>query len=118
MDSAQRYEQAFLKKNQTLFQLSSDLVDEVWKDRSPNDATPVIVHPVEFAGRSVAQKMKELREKLQHEKASGIIITALDEVQLIDLHLGFTHSVWSIKLNLFYFLKCYRMHDHFNFLFI
>uniref|UniRef100_A0A453I169 Xaa-Pro aminopeptidase n=1 Tax=Aegilops tauschii subsp. strangulata TaxID=200361 RepID=A0A453I169_AEGTS len=80
VDSAQRYEQAFLKNNQTLFQLSSDLVDEVWKDRPPNDATPVIVHPVEFAGRSVAQKMKELREKLQHEKASGIIITALDEV--------------------------------------
>lgn len=80
VDSAQRYEQAFLKKNQTLFQLSSDLVDAVWKHRPPNDATPVIVHPIEFAGRSVAQKMKELREKLQHEKASGIIITALDEV--------------------------------------
>ncbi|EMS47246.1 Uncharacterized peptidase C22G7.01c [Triticum urartu] len=80
VDSAQRYEQAFLKKNQMLFQLSSDLVDEVWKDRPPNDATPVIVHPVEFAGCSVAQKMKQLREKLQHEKASGIIITALDEV--------------------------------------
>ncbi|KAI4995781.1 hypothetical protein ZWY2020_037869 [Hordeum vulgare] len=79
VDSAQRYEQAFLKKNQTLFQLSSDLVDAVWKHRPPNDATPVIVHPIEFAGRSVAQKMKELREKLQHEKASGIIITALDE---------------------------------------
>lgn len=100
MDSAQRYEQAFLKKHQMLFQLSSDLIDEVWKDRPPNDATPVIVHPVEFAGRSVAEKINDLREKLQHEKASGIIVTALDEVQLIDLHLGFTHSVQSIKLTI------------------
>ncbi|KQJ88315.1 probable Xaa-Pro aminopeptidase P [Brachypodium distachyon] len=80
VDAAQRYEQSFLKKHQTLFQLSSDLVDEIWKDRPPNDALPVVVHPVEFAGRSVAEKIKELREKLEHEKANGIIITALDEV--------------------------------------
>ncbi|CAL4987708.1 unnamed protein product [Urochloa decumbens] len=81
VDSAQRYEHAFSKKHQTLFQLSSDLVDEVWKDRPPVEPRPVIVHPVEFAGRSVSEKIKELREKLVHEKASAIIITALDEVQ-------------------------------------
>ncbi|CAL4984223.1 unnamed protein product [Urochloa decumbens] len=80
VDSAQRYEHAFSKKHQTLFQLSSDLVDEVWKDRPPVEPRPVIVHPVEFAGRSVSEKIKELREKLVHEKASAIIITALDEV--------------------------------------
>ncbi|CAL4992867.1 unnamed protein product [Urochloa decumbens] len=80
VDSAQRYEHAFSKKHQTLFQLSSDLVDEVWKDRPPVEPRPVIVHPVEFAGRSVSEKINELREKLVHEKASAIIITALDEV--------------------------------------
>ncbi|CAN6372269.1 unnamed protein product [Urochloa humidicola] len=80
VDSAQRYEHAFSKKHQALFQLSSDLVDEVWKDRPPVEPRPVIVHPVEFAGRSVSEKIKELREKLVHEKASAIIITALDEV--------------------------------------
>ncbi|CAO2149136.1 unnamed protein product [Urochloa humidicola] len=80
VDSAQRYEHAFSKKHQTLFQLSSDLVDEVWKDRPPVEPRPVIVHPVEFAGRSVSEKIKELREKLVLEKASAIIITALDEV--------------------------------------
>ncbi|CAO2144341.1 unnamed protein product [Urochloa humidicola] len=80
VDSAQRYEHAFSKKHQTLFQLSSDLVDEVWKDRPPVEPRPVIVHPVEFAGCSVSEKIKELREKLVHEKASAIIITALDEV--------------------------------------
>jgi Xaa-Pro aminopeptidase len=80
VDSAQRYEHAFSKKHQTLFQLSSDLVDEVWKDRLLVEPRPVIVHPVEFAGRSVPEKIKELREKLVHEKATAIIITALDEV--------------------------------------
>jgi len=80
VDSAQRYEHAFSKKHQTLFQLSIDLVDEVWMDRPPVEPRPVIVHPVEFAGRSVSEKIKELREKLLHEKATAIIITALDEV--------------------------------------
>ncbi|KAK1665184.1 hypothetical protein QYE76_053343 [Lolium multiflorum] len=80
VDCAQRYEQAFSKKNQMLLELSSDLIDEVWKERPPNDALPVNVHPVEFTGRSVAEKIKELREKLQHEKATAIVITALDEV--------------------------------------
>ncbi|RLM69221.1 putative Xaa-Pro aminopeptidase P [Panicum miliaceum] len=80
VDSAQRYEHALSKKHQTLFQLSIDLVDEVWMDRPPVEPRPVIVHPVEFAGRSVSEKIKELREKLVHEKATAIIITALDEV--------------------------------------
>ena len=87
VDSAQRYEHASSKKHQTLFQLSSDLVDEVWKDRPLVEPRPVIVHPVEFAGRSVSEKIKELREKLVHEKATAIIITALDEVQYILLKL-------------------------------
>jgi Xaa-Pro aminopeptidase len=84
VDCAERYEQAFLKKNQMLLELSSDLIDEVWKERPPNDALPVNVHPVEFTGRSVAEKIKELREKLQHEKATAIVITALDEVYMFD----------------------------------
>ena len=83
VDSAQRYDHAFSKKHQTLFQLSIDLVDEVWMDRPPVEPRPVIVHPVEFAGRSVSEKIKELREKLLHEKATAIIITALDEVHYI-----------------------------------
>ncbi len=81
VDTAQRYEHAFSKKHQTLFQLSSDLVDEVWKDRPLANTQPV-VHPVEFAGCSVTGKLKELRKKLLHEKARGIIIAALDEVLL------------------------------------
>jgi hypothetical protein len=61
-------------------------VDEVW-NHPPVKPLPVIVHPVEFSGRSVSEKIKELREKLQHEKAAAIILTALDEVQYILLSL-------------------------------
>ncbi|KAB2061653.1 hypothetical protein ES319_A10G100500v1 [Gossypium barbadense] len=80
VDTAQRWERAFAKNHQKLIQTSSNLVDEVWKNQPPAETNPVIVHPLEFAGRSVAEKLKDLREKLAIEKACGIIITALDEV--------------------------------------
>lgn len=79
-ETAQRWEHAFSKNKQKLIQLSSNLVDEVWKDRPPVEIAPVVVHPLEFTGRSVAKKLKDLREKLEQEKAYGIILTALDEV--------------------------------------
>ncbi|KAK8674046.1 hypothetical protein V6N13_112348 [Hibiscus sabdariffa] len=80
MDTAQRWERAFEKKKQKLVQTSINLVDEVWKNRPPAETNPAVVHPLEFSGRSVAEKLKDLRVKLANEKARGIIITALDEV--------------------------------------
>ncbi|TYG40195.1 hypothetical protein ES288_D12G073600v1 [Gossypium darwinii] len=80
VDTAQRWERAFAKKNQKLVQTSTNLVDEIWKNRPPAEINPAVDHPLEFAGRSVAEKLKALREKLSSEKARGIIITALDEV--------------------------------------
>ncbi|KAK1300004.1 hypothetical protein QJS10_CPB13g00552 [Acorus calamus] len=80
VDTAHRWEHAFLKNKQNLIQLSQNLVDEVWKDRPALEIQPVVIHPIEFAGRPVEEKLKDLREKLAQEKASGIIFTALDEV--------------------------------------
>lgn len=80
VDTAQRWEHAFAKNQQKLVQTSTNLVDEVWKNRPPAETNPVIVHPLEFAGYSVTDKLRNLREKLIQDKAQGIIITALDEV--------------------------------------
>lgn len=80
VQTAQRYEKAFSGKKQQLFQLSSNLVDEVWKDRPVAEVSPVMVQPLEFAGRSVQDKLKDLREKLLKENACGIIFSSLDEV--------------------------------------
>ncbi|KAF8012463.1 hypothetical protein BT93_I0586 [Corymbia citriodora subsp. variegata] len=80
IDTAQRWERAFAKKQQKLVQTSTNLVDEVWKNRPPLEINPVNVHALEFAGRSATDKLKDLRERLTQEKARGMIITALDEV--------------------------------------
>ncbi|EEF37229.1 aminopeptidase P1 isoform X2 [Ricinus communis] len=80
VDTAQRWEGAFAEKKQKLVQTATNLVDEVWKNRPPAETNPVVVHPLEFTGRSVADKLKNLRVKLKHEKACGMIIATLDEV--------------------------------------
>ncbi|XP_030523904.2 aminopeptidase P1 isoform X2 [Rhodamnia argentea] len=80
IDTAQRWECAFAKKQQKLIQTSTNLVDEVWKNRPPPQINPVDVHALEFAGRSATDKLNDLRERLTQEKARGIVITALDEV--------------------------------------
>ncbi|XP_027167875.1 uncharacterized protein LOC113767871 [Coffea eugenioides] len=71
---------AFSKKRQKLIQTPRNLVDEVWISRPPLELNPVAVHPPQFSGRSVADKLKDLRENLVQEKVRGILITTLDEV--------------------------------------
>lgn len=82
VDTAQRWERAFGKKQQKLVQTSINLVDQVWKDRPAAEVNPVVVHPLEFVGRSVTDKLSDLREKLIQEKSRGIVFTALDEARL------------------------------------
>ncbi|CAJ1929997.1 unnamed protein product [Sphenostylis stenocarpa] len=80
IDTAQRWERAFTEKQQKLVQTTKNLVDEVWINRPQEEINAVSVHPLKFAGRSVADKLKDLRKKLLQEQARGIIFTALDEV--------------------------------------
>ncbi|QCD90997.1 aminopeptidase P1 [Vigna unguiculata] len=80
IDTAQRWERAFSEKHQKLVQTTKNLVDEVWINRPQAEINAVIVHPLKFAGRSVADKLKDLRKRLLQEQARGIIFTALDEV--------------------------------------
>lgn len=80
VDTAKKWERAFSKKQQKLVQTSVNLVDEVWTSRPPPEINPVLVHPLKFAGRSVSEKLKDLRDKLLQEKARGVVFTTLDEV--------------------------------------
>ncbi|XP_019423460.1 PREDICTED: probable Xaa-Pro aminopeptidase P [Lupinus angustifolius] len=80
IDTAQRWERAFSGKQQKLVETTKNLVDEVWINRPPAEINAVTIQPLKFAGRSVGDKLKDLRKKLVQEQARGIIFTALDEV--------------------------------------
>lgn len=72
-------EQKLAAKNITLVDLP--LLKEVWLERSQNKKkNPVFVHPVERAGKSVKEKLSDIRSKMKDMNASLHIISSLDDV--------------------------------------
>lgn len=72
-------EQKLAAKNITLVDLP--LLKEVWLERSQNKKkNPVFVHPVERAGKSVKEKLSDIRSKMKEKNASLHIISSLDDV--------------------------------------
>lgn len=61
--------------------LNLPLLEEIWTDRNPGaPKNPVFVHPVERAGKSVAQKLLDIRQKMEQLNADVHIISSLDDV--------------------------------------
>ncbi len=60
--------------------LAKNLVDEVWADRPAPPKGKVEVHGMEFAGESVASKLKRLREKVAEAGAGAHVLTQLDTI--------------------------------------
>ncbi|OWK73115.1 Xaa-Pro aminopeptidase [Flavobacteriaceae bacterium JJC] len=57
------------------------LLKEIWTERNPGaKKNPVFVHPVERAGKTVAQKLSDIRQKMEDLNASVHIISSLDDV--------------------------------------
>ncbi|KIA90525.1 aminopeptidase P family protein [Kaistella jeonii] len=57
------------------------LLQEIWTDRNSNATkNPVFVHPVERAGKSVTDKLVDIRNKMEEIGASVHIISSLDDV--------------------------------------
>jgi Xaa-Pro aminopeptidase len=74
-------EAALAAKGVTLVPLQDDLVDQVWGDAQPPmpDAS-VRVHPMEFAGESVAAKLERMFGRMEREGVDAMLIGALDEI--------------------------------------
>lgn len=85
------------KRGSSLKSLPSNLVDEVWNSVSPGEAgsrpvaprNEIFIQPLKYAGKSVAEKVKEVRaeiSRLSGTKAkdsielTGYVATMLDEV--------------------------------------
>lgn len=72
-------EQKLSSKNRKLVDLS--LLKEIWINRNSNAVkNPIFVHPVERAGKSVAEKLYAIRQKMNEKEATFHIISSLDDV--------------------------------------
>lgn len=56
------------------------LLDEIWLNRPQEKNNPIFIHPIEYAGKSVADKLLAIRSKMKKKEATTHIITALDDV--------------------------------------
>ena len=58
-----------------------NLVDKVWGDARPEVPTnPFRVHPLEYAGKSVVDKVEEIRDQMEDERATLSVFSALDDI--------------------------------------
>lgn len=65
-------------KNTTLVDLP--LLDNIWKERGTPSKNPIFVHPIERAGKSVAEKIASIRQKMESMEATVHVISSLDDV--------------------------------------
>ena len=57
-----------------------DFGELVWKDRPPLSAEPVFMLPEKYCGRTRAEKIALIREKLKEKEADCLVVSALDEI--------------------------------------
>jgi Xaa-Pro aminopeptidase len=55
-------------------------IDLLWQDRPASSPAPVVLHGLEFAGRSAAEKVAEVQESLKRDKADAVLLTLLDSI--------------------------------------
>lgn len=61
--------------------VDAPLLEEIWTNRNPDaPKNPVFVHPVERAGKSVAEKLNDIRSKMEEAGATVHIISTLDDI--------------------------------------
>ena len=70
-----------------------DCTSENWEGRPAIPATEVYVHEVKYTGLTAAQKLVQLKEKLQGAGANTMVITRLDSIAwLLNLRANETHA--------------------------
>lgn len=57
-----------------------DLLNDIWPDRPVLPAEAVFIHEDLYTGRSITEKMTDLRKILKEKKATELLITTLDDI--------------------------------------
>ena len=63
-----------------LVSLINNLVDQAWIDQPQPDLTSIEIVPLEFAGQSVGDKLKALRQKMCESHCDAHVVTMLDSI--------------------------------------
>lgn len=78
-NTADKLSDAAKKRNGTV-NCSQDIAGEIWTDRPPVKPTSAWILEKEYSGKSVSEKISELREAMSKEGADVHILSSLDDV--------------------------------------
>ena len=63
-----------------LVPVRSNPLDAVWRDRPAPPTAPLVLHPLEFAGRDAAEKRAEIAEMLTRDKVDTAVLTKPESI--------------------------------------
>lgn len=77
---SERLEAALGKAGITLVACTENPVDALWTGRPAAPLSPLVVHPLRFAGRSVTEKLAEVTAVLRRKGIDAVVLTAPESV--------------------------------------
>ena len=69
-----------LEYKNVFFKTEQDLLDLLWHKRPLAPSSQVFEHELKFAGKSIAQKLFEVRSMMSAENANSFLISSLDDI--------------------------------------
>jgi Xaa-Pro aminopeptidase len=85
----ERFEKAAKAANLTLHAMAEDLILPLWESRPPAPATPVMDHPIRFAGEDAAEKITRVQADLTKAGLGALLVSECPNVNwLLNIRAG------------------------------
>ena len=62
------------------FKSIADPMNQLWSDRPSMPDAPVFIHEMQYAGKSIEEKLSAIRQEMAQNDVESILISALDEI--------------------------------------
>ena len=82
IDQFNKYSE-LLKSTDKVFNISHDLFDDIWQDRSDIPLDNIYEHDVKFAGKSRVEKITDIRAEMKAQYVDHHLVTTLDDIAWI-----------------------------------
>lgn len=67
-------------RNKNIELINRPLLDNIWTDRSKGVFKTIFIHPIQYTGKCIEDKLQDIRHELMHNKSNMHIVTALDDI--------------------------------------
>ena len=82
-DTVAAWQQELRRQGGITVRANFDPLSRIWKDRPSLPLSPIVIHPVEYAGESLPVKLKRIRVQLRGMGVCGMLVSALDDIAWI-----------------------------------